>query len=516
MRRVRSALVRYGWVEAQGKEEWLEVLAARAAGVKSGSSVANETHDLTQPLVLRKCAEQWRKTWSRDSFIDRFGHQDFKLRSCLDLHECSFTGPWRFAPLREYFDRDDGDASIIFENSFLPPPLHQALWSGGQWPEVLSHIHAEPVLNLGRRHSFIAFHGGSSAIWMAQLVGRSAWFLAPPGRRPETREPWSYVPETEVPSVIVEPGDVIYVPENWWRSFWNLEDFNLGLGWESPDDGSGHWSDAMHAVADGDLQKLKLSEVTEAPSQEMLYLAARAGNEDVLAYLLQRADCAEDRWNFGAISAGAAISGHRSALALLQPYAQRHGTWHSWAVHGAVSTNSLAALGAPLLPAEANADDAFNDAWAPEHFLQEGIPLTPLHLAAWNGHGAAVEELLRCGAKVNFLGQDLKRVPMWRPAMDGSAGSSPLHLAALRGHAEVMHHLLDAAGALVDARDAAEATALHRAAQGGHVQVLQQLLSAGADVALRAGQERWTSWEVAEAHGFPEVSDFLKRQPRPK
>jgi len=27
-----------------------------------------------------------------------------------------------------------------------------------------------------------------------------------------------------------------------------LEDFNLGLGWESPDDGSGHWSDAMHVA----------------------------------------------------------------------------------------------------------------------------------------------------------------------------------------------------------------------------------------------------------------------------
>ena len=29
--------------------------------------------------------------------------------------------------------------------------------------------------------------GGSSAIWMAQLVGRSAWFLAPPGRRRGTK-----------------------------------------------------------------------------------------------------------------------------------------------------------------------------------------------------------------------------------------------------------------------------------------------------------------------------------------
>eukprot|EP00435_Cladocopium_sp_Y103_P030934 s1283_g7.t1 len=142
----------------------------------------------------------------------------------------------------------------------------------------------------------------------------------------------------------------------------------------------------------------------------MLYLAARAGNEDVLAYLLQHLPADGVRRNFGAISAGAAISGHRSALALLQPYAKnaRHGTgtWHPWAVHGAVSTNSLEALGAPLLAAEANARDDAEDEWAPDHFLQEGIPLTPLHLASWNGHGAAVAELLRCGATVDLLGQD--------------------------------------------------------------------------------------------------------------
>ena len=32
----------------------------------------------------------------------------------------------------------------------------------------------------------------------------------------------SHIPGvSQVPSVIVEPGDVIYVPENWWRSFWS-------------------------------------------------------------------------------------------------------------------------------------------------------------------------------------------------------------------------------------------------------------------------------------------------------
>eukprot|EP00435_Cladocopium_sp_Y103_P046230 s2053_g13.t1 len=217
MRRVRKALVRYGWVEAQEKEEWLEVLAHRPAGLKIFDKEAtSERPDVSQPFVLRNgVAPAWQKKWSRDSFMDRFGRQDFKLRSCLDLHEYSFTGPWRTAALREYFeDRDDDDVpSMIFENSFLPPPLHQALWSGGQRPEVLSHIHAEPILNLGRRHSFIAFHGGSSAMWLAQLVGRSAWFLAPPGRRPEIREPWSYVPETEVCRSVDRLSAIVRGPE---------------------------------------------------------------------------------------------------------------------------------------------------------------------------------------------------------------------------------------------------------------------------------------------------------------
>lgn len=32
----------------------------------------------------------------------------------------------------------------------------------------------------------------------------------------------------------------------------------------------------------------------------------------------------------------------RPALLLLEPYSQRNGTWHPWALHGAVATNSAA------------------------------------------------------------------------------------------------------------------------------------------------------------------------------
>eukprot|EP00434_Breviolum_minutum_P013050 symbB.v1.2.011497.t1/scaffold772.1/size165093/4 len=523
MRRVRSALLRYGWVEATSREELAEVLAYRTPQLpiwdKSSTGKLKKTEDwscdFSRPFLLRNAIPREQR-WSRDSFMDQFGDQNFKLRSCFDLHEYSYTGPWHENTLKEYFhdDSEDEIPTIIFENSFLPPSLHKALYnSRGGHPQELSHIHAEPILNLGKRNTFIAFHGGTCASWVSQLVGKTAWFLAPPGSRPEIAEPWTFVSSSQVTGIIAEEGDVIYIPDGWWRSIWNLEDFTLGLGWESADDGSKMTSDAMKAVASGDLEKLK--DVKLEISQDILYLAARTGNEDVLAYLLQHEK--PEPLNFGAISAGAAISGHWPALILLEPYSQRNGTWHPWALHGAVATNSAALK--HLLATARETDAALEDEWVPDHFVQEGLPLTPLHLAAWNGHASAAQALLHAGASIDFLQEEKRRVPMWRPPMDSSVGSSPLHLASLRGHAEVIHVLLSSCSApakLVNAPDADEATALHRAAQGGHAHVLHQLLAAGADPALRAGPERWTSWEVAEALGFPEISTFLKQQPRPK
>ncbi|CAK9005149.1 unnamed protein product [Durusdinium trenchii] len=332
----------------------------------------------------------------------------------------------------------------------------------------------------------------------------------PPPTRLEIAEPWNYVAEkpSEVIACVCEPGDVLYVPQAWWRSMWNLDDLSLGMGWEGADHGDSDWDEAMHAVADGDLQLLK--SLDPQVSQEMMYLAARTGDEEVVAYLLSRLSHPSDI-HWGTVAAAAAISGHQSALSLLRKGVASHGTvWHPWVLHAAVLCGQLATVEALLADGAApKATDALTaDESAPDHFIQDGIPWTPLHLACWNGHEDVVNALLKAsgGSDLDFVGKETAPVPMWRPASSISAGASPLHLAALRGHPQVLQHLLDAAPELADAVDASEATPLHRAAQGGDMEVVQQLLLQGADPGAKTGDAGLTPWQVAEAHGFPGVT----------
>jgi len=57
--------------------------------------------------------------------------------------------------------------------------------------------------------------------------GRKAWFLLPPdAAQPASRAPWQLLkdPPEELFLCVVEPGEVLFVPEGWWHSTWNLED----------------------------------------------------------------------------------------------------------------------------------------------------------------------------------------------------------------------------------------------------------------------------------------------------
>lgn len=94
---------------------------------------------------------------------------------------------------------------------------------------------------------------------------------------------------------------------------------------------------------------------------------------------------------------------------------------------------------------------------------------TPLHWAAFAGHGAVAEILLAHGADVSAR---------------SNKGRTPLYIAASMGHTAMVEQLL-AQGAQVNTKDENGSTPLHGAVRGDHVAVVEQLLAYGADMAAK-------------------------------
>ncbi|XP_042236924.1 GA-binding protein subunit beta-1-like isoform X2 [Homarus americanus] len=94
-------------------------------------------------------------------------------------------------------------------------------------------------------------------------------------------------------------------------------------------------------------------------------------------------------------------------------------------------------------------------------FASDGpIGMTPLHLAAQNGHYETCDRLLCAGMNINA-----------RNKVD----KTPLHLAAMEGHYDIAS-LLVKTGANVNACDMLKMTPLHWACDRGHTQIVRLLL----------------------------------------
>jgi ankyrin repeat protein len=122
---------------------------------------------------------------------------------------------------------------------------------------------------------------------------------------------------------------------------------------------------------------------------------------------------------------------------------------------------------------------------------------TPLHSAAREGHLDAIQALLRSGAAVDA------------PA---EFGQTALHRAAENGHSAAIAALVRA-GAKVDAATKNLETPLHRAAEWGHAPAVQALLSAGADHRRRLGGlfgDRSSALELAQRHGHAHAASLLR------
>lgn len=150
------------------------------------------------------------------------------------------------------------------------------------------------------------------------------------------------------------------------------------------------------------------------------------------------------------------------------------------ALHWAAKCNQVDAIQAELA-----AGAAINDTNNP-------FQVTPLYLAAMEGHAAAVKALLAAGA-------DCAQVAV--------NGATPLHAAAESGDLETVQALV-AAGAKVNASCLMGGTPVVVAAQHNHVAVVQCLIEAGADVnvTLRDGA---TALIIAAQAGFADVVRVL-------
>jgi hypothetical protein len=196
------------------------------------------------------------QSWNAENISAHHGDEIIAIQDPeLLVKRGSFAPVTARRQLGEYVGNMDAEPNPVFWNRWMHVTdalVAELATSGGSDPHsddahAYDHLPTRSlrfhhIFSLGGVGTGVGFHAHSEN-WLGQVVGRKAWFVAPPGPNSKGADwekkhgcewllgnPSAAAQDPRIKSCIVEPGQAIYVPTGWHHATCNMDKFTLSLG----------------------------------------------------------------------------------------------------------------------------------------------------------------------------------------------------------------------------------------------------------------------------------------------
>jgi hypothetical protein len=237
--------------EALGKDDFPCTIERRGADTLTESEFFSEYH-LQKPVLLSDAAAAWKKpAFAWQTLLDRYGLHSMLSGKSLSIQQNGGSGHNKVKlgdyvrtmdnPVQRTVEGIDTQEQIVeMEPLYIYDPVVitqlPQLRKAMSLPSAFSASDTEVTLAIGGRNSGVQWRRGLDG-WNVQLHGHTRWFMSEPHRVPLPSYPpfttsmldyvralYPKVAEDERPVECVQrPGELLYVPEGWYRSTLNLD-----------------------------------------------------------------------------------------------------------------------------------------------------------------------------------------------------------------------------------------------------------------------------------------------------
>lgn len=194
--------------------------------------------EVQTPTIIRGLVKHWdaMKKWERkDMFQERFSNHSFVKARVAFLNMDGKLSADESIELSNYLEISDKSHTIVMDDhrvSAAEDLLLTDLFKDCHVPSAFARMTAARVLSIGGS-SGVQFQRHCAA-WIGLVAGHKRWHLIPPSEE-GVEEFWrpcdaEYKPILRERICDIFPGDVIYLPDNWWHATCNLKDWTIGMG----------------------------------------------------------------------------------------------------------------------------------------------------------------------------------------------------------------------------------------------------------------------------------------------